>query len=275
MNSSMIKAMNSMNAYQSKIDAISDNVANMNTVGYKRKSTVFEDLLNNTKAQPEGFEQDGRLSPLGFNQGWGSRVAGFTTDFTQGALNQSNVLTDIAIEGNALFEIIVDDAGTAAFTRDGSFQLSINEAGQAILTTDQGYAVSGIRPDGTTGPLVIPNGYTMQVQNDGTVLAVNNNETLQVGRINLVKPVRPDALTQIADNLFAVSPNLNRDDVVARIIPDGGNNLNLRQGYVEQSNVDMTTEMTELVRVQRAYQLAARALTSSESMMQLANNLRA
>lgn len=106
------------------------------------------------------------------------------------------------------------------------------------------------------------------------MLAVNNSETINVGSINVVNAVRPDAMTAIADNLYAISAGLNADEVVAPIIPGTNNKVAIRQGYLEQSNVDMATEMTDLVRVQRAYQLAARALSSSETMMQLANNLR-
>ena len=274
MNNSMINAINSMNAYQNKINTISDNVANQNTVGYKSKSTVFDDLLTTTKDQPQAFGLDGRLTPLGFNQGWGSRVTGISTDFSQGSLNQTGVLTDMAIEGNALFEIIADDAGTKAYTRDGSFQISMNAAGQGVLTTSEGYPVSGTLADGSTGPIIIPQGHSMQIQTDGTVLAVNNAGTINVGSIHIVKAVRPDAMTAIADNLYAVSAGLNVEEVVARLIPNSNNKVAIRQGYLEQSNVDMTTQMTDLVRVQRAYQLAARALSSSDTMMQLANNLR-
>ncbi|GIP19065.1 flagellar basal-body rod protein FlgG [Paenibacillus montaniterrae] len=275
MNSSMIKALNSMNSYQMKMDVISDNVANFNTVGYKKKSTVFEDLLNNTKTQPQDFALDGRLTPLGFNQGWGSRVTGLVTDFTQGTLNATGVLTDLAIEGNALFEVQVDAAGTTAYTKDGSFQISLNQAGAAVLTTSQGYPVVGTLPDGSQGSIIIPDGYAMKVQADGSVLGVTETgESIALGRINLVQPVRPDALVQVADNLFAVATGANADEAVLQVIPNTENRLAVRQGYLEQSNVDYSTEMTDLLKVQRAYQLAARALSSSDTMMQLANNLR-
>lgn len=275
MNSSMIKALNSMNSYQMKMDVISDNVANFNTVGYKKKSTVFEDLLNNTKTQPQDFALDGRLTPLGFNQGWGSRVTGLATDFTQGTLNATGVLTDLAIEGNALFEVQVDAAGTTAYTKDGSFQISLNQAGAAVLTTSQGYPVVSTLPDGSQGSIIIPDGYAMKVQADGSVLGVTETgESIALGRINLVQPVRPDALVQVADNLFAVATGANADEAVLQVIPNTENRLAVRQGYLEQSNVDYSTEMTDLLKVQRAYQLAARALSSSDTMMQLANNLR-
>lgn len=274
MNSSLIIAMNSMSAYQNKMDIISDNVANIDTVGYKKKNSIFADLLNNTKQQPESFELEGRLSPNGFTQGWGSRVAAMVNDFTQGTLKETQMLTDIAIQGRGLFEIQVDEAGTTAYTRDGSFQISLDAAGQGILATTQGYPVIATLADGSQGRIVIPEGYTMQVQPDGTVLAANELETITLGRINVVDPIRPEAMTQVADNLFAVSDGLNVDDVLQRIIPGENNNLSLKQGYLEQSNVDLTIEMTDLVRAQRAYQLASRALSSSDTMMQISNNLR-
>lgn len=274
MNSSMIKALNSMNSYQMKLDTIADNVANSNTVGYKKKSTVFEDLLTNTKNQPESFGLDGRRSPLGFNQGWGSRVTGISTDFSQGTFNETGVLTDLAIEGNALFEVQVDE-GTTAYTRDGSFQISINAAGEAVLTTSQGYPVVATLPDGTQGRIVIPDGYSMQVLSNGSVNAVNElGDTIALGQIRLVEAARPDALVQAADNLFVVAPGVDAAQAVAQIQPDAVNRLAIRQGYLEQSNVDISTEMTDMIKVQRAYQLAARALSSSDTMMQLANNLR-
>jgi len=274
-NSSMIKALNSMNSYQMKLDLIADNVANSNTVGYKKKSAVFEDLLNTVKEQPDSFALDGRKAPLGFNQGWGSRVTGIATDFTQGTMKETGILTDLAIEGNALFQVQVDAAGTAAYTRDGSFQISINEAGEAILTTSQGYPVVATLPDGTQGRIVVPEGYAMQVQADGSVNAVDElGAAIPLGRIRLVEAVRPDALVQAADNLFALAAGVDADQAVAEVVPNTDNRLAIRQGYVEQSNVDLSTEMTDMIRVQRAYQLAARALSSSETMMQIANNLR-
>ncbi|MCM3635244.1 flagellar hook-basal body protein [Paenibacillus camelliae] len=275
MNSSMIKALNSMNSYQMKLDLIADNVANSNTVGYKKKSAVFEDLLNTVKEQPDSFALDGRKAPLGFNQGWGSRVTGIATDFTQGTMKETGVLTDLAIEGNALFQVQVDAAGTAAYTRDGSFQISINEAGEAVLTTSQGYPVVATLPDGSQGRIVVPEGYAMQVRADGSVNAVDEiGDTIPLGRISLVEAVRPDALVLAADNLFALAAGADADQAVAEVIPNTDNRLAVRQGYVEQSNVDLSTEMTDMIRVQRAYQLAARALSSSETMMQIANNLR-
>jgi len=273
MNSSLIIAMNSMSAYQNKIDTIADNTANVDTVGYKRKIASFSDLLNNTTSQPEDFYKDGRLTPLGFTQGWGARIASILTDFEQGALQATDVSTDFAIEGRALFEVIADNEGTVAYTRDGSFQISMNAQGEAVLTTSQGMPVRATLEDGSQGSIVIPNGYAIQVGIDGTVRATNGEETLNLGQINLISPVRPDMMTQVADNLFAVADGINAQDVVQRVFA-GENGITIRQGYLEKSNVDLTTELTDLVRAQRAYQLAARALSSTDTLMQISNNLR-
>ncbi|MEK3883928.1 flagellar hook-basal body protein [Paenibacillus sp. PL2-23] len=278
MNASMINAMVSMNALQQKLDLISDNIANVNTVGYKKKEATFEDLLNNAKRQPEAFSQPGRLSPLDFNQGWGAKMTMIQPNLTQGPMKATDAKTDLAIEGNALFEVVVDEAGTRAYTRNGAFQLTVNANGDTILATEEGYPVVALVPDGNgnlvEGNLVLPQGYEMKVNDDGSVLGVSSEGTIALGSIKLLQASRPAGLTAVADNLFAIAAGINVDDVVQQIVPNDDNRIAVRQGYLEQSNVELTDEMTELITVQRAYQLAARALTSSDTMMGLANTMR-
>lgn len=278
MNASMINAMVSMNALQQKLDMISDNIANMNTVGYKKKEATFEDLLNNVKRQPETFNQPGRLSPLDYNQGWGARMTMIQPNLSQGAMTATGLDTDLAIEGNALFEVIVDGAGNRAYTRNGAFQLTLNANGDTILATAEGYPVVANVTDAdgnmAEGNLVIPEGYTLRVNADGSVQGISSDGTINLGSIKLLQATRPAGLTAVADNLFAIAEGINVDDVVQQILPDGDNRIALRQGYLEQSNVELTDEMTELISVQRAYQLAARALSSSDTMMGLANTMR-
>ncbi|MFD0590630.1 flagellar hook-basal body protein [Paenibacillus sp. GCM10027627] len=279
MNASMINAMVSMNALQQKLDLISDNIANLNTVGYKRKEATFEDLLNNVKAQPESFNQPGRRTPLDFNQGWGTRMSMIQPNLSQGPLTGTGLGTDLAIEGNALFEVEVDGAGNRAYTRNGAFQLTMAANGDTILATEEGYPVVAVITDAngnrTEGNIVVPEGYSLKVNADGSVLGVSSEGTINLGSIKLLQASRPAALTAVADNLFTIADGINVDDVVQEITPDLDNRIALRQGYLEQSNVQMTDEMTELINVQRAYQLAARALSSSETMMGLANTMRA
>ncbi len=269
----MINAMVSMNGLQVKLDMIADNMANANTAGYKRKQGSFEDLLTTLKQQPQGFAQPGRLTPLGLNQGWGSRLVAARTDFAQGSLQQTDQPYDVALTGDALFEVMTDGAGGRAYTRDGAFQTVLDGEGNRILTTQNGYPVSAA--NGTR--IVIPAAErSVRIERDGRVVGLSDGgaET-QLGRIAVVRAIKPELLEQTADNLFAVPAGMNRTDVVEDVVPDAGNGIALKQGFIEQSNVNMTDEMTELMSVQRAYQLSARALTSSDTMMGLANNLRA
>lgn len=280
MNSSMINAMVSMNGLQQKLDLLADNIANVNTVGYKRKEATFEDLLNNIKRQPDAFSQLGRLTPMNFNQGWGSKMTMVQPNLSQGPMQGTDKETDIAIEGNALFEVEVDSAGNRAYTRNGAFQLTVGANGDTILATEDGYPIVANVRDAETGNvvegnIVVPQGYSLRVNPDGTVLGVSSARTIELGSIKLLQASRPAALTAVSDNLFVIADGINVGDVVQEIVPDSENLISLRQGYLEQSNVELTDEMTELINVQRAYQLAARALSSSDTMMSLANGLRA
>ncbi|CAM3348359.1 flagellar hook-basal body protein [Paenibacillus lupini] len=274
MNSSMINASVSMNALQQKLDMLADNIANVNTVGYKRKEATFEDLLNNTRRQPEEFNQPGRLTSLNFNQGWGSRLSMIQPNLQQGTIKTTDKDTDLAIEGDALFEVMVNGDGDRAYTRSGSLQLTVDANGDTILATAEGYPVMASTAAGE-GPLVLPNGYQLRVNPDGTAQGVaKDGSTIELGSIKLVQATRPSALTLVADNLYEIADGINVADVLQNVTPSGDNGIALRQGALEQSNVNLGDEMTELINVQRAYQLAARALTSSDTMMGLANSLR-
>lgn len=274
MNSSMINASVSMNALQQKLDMMADNIANVNTVGYKRKEATFEDLLNNTRTQPQAFNQPGRLTNLNFNQGWGSRLAMIQPNLQQGTIKTTDKDTDLAIEGNALFEVVVNGEGDRAYTRNGALQLTVTANGDTILATPEGYPVIANTAAGE-GPLVVPNGYKLRVNPDGTAEGVaRDGSTIELGSIKLVQATRPAALTLVDDNLYEIADGINVADVLQNVTPDGENGIALRQGALEQSNVNLGDEMTELINVQRAYQLASRALTSSDTMMGLANGLR-
>lgn len=282
MNSSMINAMVTMNGLQQKLDLLSDNIANSNTVGYKRKEASFADLLQTMYSQPDDFEQPGRMTSLGFNQGWGARLSSVETNFQQGVLKETGIKTDFAINGDAMFEVSVNDGADTAYTRSGAFQLTPSASGDTILATEQGYPVIGQVYDKTLGQYVdttitVPKNYTITVASDGTIKAASpDGDTLvDLPRLKLAQATRPSALTATEDNLFMLQPGLNADEVMQQVQPDDENGIVVQQGYLEQSNVDLTNEITELISVQRAYQLAARALTSSDTMMGLANNMRA
>ncbi|WP_219834427.1 flagellar hook-basal body protein [Paenibacillus sp. R14(2021)] len=273
MNNSMITAMMSMSGLQQKLDLLSDNIANVDTVGYKRKVGTFEDLLTTLKQQPEAFNQPGRLTPLGFNQGWGSRLTMVQPDFSQGPMKQTDGPLDVAIEGNALFEVKVDDAGHLGYTRGGSFQTTFTKNGINILTTKEGYPVSSA--DGSSIEIP-PEVKEFRIDASGNVIGtMPSGEIVPLGQLKLVQVDKPSLITQVADNLFAIADGVNKADVIHTVTASAESKIAIKQGFLEQSNVVLTDEMTELIGVQRAYSLSARALTSSDTMMGLANNLRA
>lgn len=281
MNNSMISAMVSMGGIQHKLDTISDNMANSNTIGYKSKKSSFEDLLTKVQSHEPGMKQAGRATPLGFTLGWGSRMSGITEDMTQGSLKTTDVPTDLALEGNALFEIALDDKGNRAWTRDGSFKLSLaeNDASYGYLTTNQGQMV--LKTDGT--PIAIPNGYHMKIDATGLITAAmpDGSDPMGLGYIKVVEPKQPHLLKQTDNNLYVLPDGTAAaaaNTIVSAVnLADPANakkGIAVRQGTLEQSNVNLADEMVDLMQVQRAYQLMARALTSSDTMMGLANNLR-
>ncbi|MFF2483686.1 flagellar hook-basal body protein [Paenibacillus sp. NPDC058071] len=275
MNSSLINAMVSMNGYQMKLDMLADNMANVNTVGYKRKESTFEELLATMSKQPDKFQKDGRLTQLGLTQGWGSRMSLVVPNLEQGSIKETGLDGDLAIEGNAMFEVMTDDAGTRGYTRNGSFLLTVKGNGDTILATAEGYPVIATRGPGNDGPIVMPKDHKLRVKEDGTVQGIApDGSIVNLGILKMSRVLRQESLTQVADNLYAVAGGITLTDVLQEIVPSSDNGVAIRQGALEQSNVNLTDEVTELITVQRAYQLASRALTSSDMMMGLANSLR-
>ncbi len=213
MNNSMINSSVSMHSLQQKLDILSNNIANVNTNGFKKKEASFEDVLTNVKAQPEGFRQQGRFSPLGFNQGWGSKLVQIQTNLAQGPIQSTGNVTDFAIQGDGLFEVSVskvDENGNQVFqpawTRNGAFSLSPDAAGGTVLTTKEGHFITGV--DGN--PIRVPTGFRPVVEQNGTIKGYNEQDPsaapLNLGQIKLVRVVRPQLLQDVGDNLYAI-PN--------------------------------------------------------------------
>lgn len=279
MNNSMISAAASMGSLQQKLDILADNIANLNTSGYKRKDAVFEDILTSVQPHKDDFLLPGRRSPLGFTQGWGARIVSQTLDLTQGPLQQTNSSTDVAIEGNALFELRAGNAlnGDRVFTRQGAFELVPTGNGTRMLMTNTGYPV--VASNGTADTFVeVPDDYELVVGADGGIMAKSRDglTVLDLGTLKLVEVTKPDLLQSVGDNLYGVPDNVDVGDVVQVVaaMPGQDGGVSIRQGFLEQSNVDLTSEMADLITVQRAYQLNARALSSSDQMMQMATDLR-
>lgn len=287
MNHSMINASVSMHALQQKLDMLSNNIANVNTTGYKRKEASFQDVLTSVKQQPRGFEKEGRLSPLGYNHGWGARLVSAQLNLAQGSLQATESPLDLAIEGNGLFEIntFTRDADNnlvpnTVWTRNGSFEVTpSNDPANPdmFLSTKDGQYVVGA----DNNPIRIPVDHRVQIQIDGRVLAYSEIDKLaapvDMGQIKMVRVIRPQLLQQLGDNLYGLPNGITDREEVLQTVTDNNNLIDpitVRQGFLEHSNVALADEMTDLLQVQRAFQMNSRAVTSADTMMGIANNLR-
>jgi flagellar basal-body rod protein FlgG len=292
MNHSMINAGVTMNSLQRKLDLIAYNLANLNTAGYKRQDASFDDLLTSIKAQ-QNKTLPGRLTPPVLPIGSGARLTGIKLDLSEGSLTATGNPLDLALQGDVLFEIGVpavvqgEDgepqiAYEAAWTRNGAFRLSPvgDEGGNVMLTNASGYPVLDVGG----APIVVPAGSDVTVDRLGNVLVKTpeQDEPALYTTLKLVRVTRADLLEAKGENLYAYPAELMEPAVRATLteeidlnFPDAEQSgIAVLSGHLESSNVDLITEMTELINVQRAYQLNARALASSDEMMSIANRLR-
>lgn len=290
MNSSLINSAASMSGLQRRMDIIAHNIANVNTVGYKRKEATFQDILTSRKQQLDDMQLPGRLTPLGLTEGWGSRLSKQLVDMSQGFLQATDNPTDIALQGDAMFELAVplldgdgqpiiengEPAYQATWTRYGSFKLTsiLDDPDNMYLTTEDGQLVLGA--DGER--IAIPQNHRLSIDQNGKITAYNHlDEAVPAGQLRLVKVLNPQLLESLGEHHFGLPANVERDvafltlDDAEAVALEG---IGVRQGFLEQSNVSMVNEMTELISIQRSYQMSARALSSADTMMNLANNLR-
>ncbi len=275
-------AASGLYAQQAKLDLIGNNIANVNTTGYKSTNAQFAELLRSEMSQPDENQLTGRLSDPGLRIGNGVRGAYLAPSFAQGNLQQTNNPLDLAIEGEGFFTVQVPIPGQAGqfetvFTRTGKFQMDAN----GVIVTDAGHRVLAENRE----PIQIPEelrGREISVAGNGDVTVQTDAGTELVGTINLVLVRNAAAnLKPIGDNLYRSSnpdPNYNplEDSLIYLVEPDDLARVgSVRQGVLEMSNVDMPQEMTELIQVQRAFQLNARSVQTVDAMMGMANNLRA
>lgn len=296
MNPSMMNAVMSMQGLQKKIDLISNNVANVGTTGYKKQEVTFYDVLTTTKRQLDDFGLEGRRSPLGLTEGWGTKLARTQLNMAQGSLKKTDLPLDLALEGNALFEIseirrdnegepILDDNGDSeldrVWTRDGAFELSSlpNDPDNVYLTTKTGRLVRGLDNE----PIAVPRQHAITIDANGNILAQNEidiyAEPILVGQLKIVRVLRSQMLEKVGDQQFKVAGGVENIENVLEVLDLNQRDFDVdsiavRQGFLEQSNVDLTVELTDLITAQRSLQFSARALSSSDQMMDITNRLR-
>lgn len=248
-------AKTGMEGQQTKLDAISHNLANVGTYGYKRGNVVFEDLMYQNLRQTGGATSEQTQLPTGLQIGLGVRAAAISRNFSQGSLQQTEGNLDVAIEGNGFFQITMPD-GTTGYTRDGSFQLDAN--GQ--LVTNAGYTVQ-------PGITVPPNARSVTIARDGSVSVTVPGDTApqKLGQLQLATFVNAPGLEPLGGNLFAEStasgaPNTGTPGEIGL--------GTVRQGFIETSNVNVVEELVNMIATQRAYELNSKAVTTSDQMLQ-------
>ncbi|HUC67252.1 MAG TPA: flagellar basal-body rod protein FlgG [Stellaceae bacterium] len=254
-------AATGMMAQQTNVEVIANNIANQNTTGFKEQRPEFQDLLYQTERRGGANSSDNNtIVPVGVQIGIGVQTAAVYRINTQGNLAQTGNPLDLAIQGNGYFQVLQPD-GTIAYTRDGSFQLS--PTGE-IVTAD-GYVVEpGITiPQNTTSISVNSSG---QVQ--AQVAGQTNPQT--VGQLQLANFANPDGLNAIGNNLYLQTQASGQP-----VTGDPGTTAfgTVNQGMLETSNVDIVSEITNLITAQRAYEMNSKVIQSSDQMMQTLNQI--
>jgi len=253
MNLSLYSAATGMEAQQLNLNTIANNLANVNTTGFKRSKIEFQDLLYQKPRSAGAEAAGGNVIPTGIEIGNGSRVAATSKVFTQGQVTQTGKELDIAIQGDGFFEVQRPD-GTTAYTRDGAFKL--NASGQ-VVTSDGLPVLSGFQavPTGTTSISIAETG-------EVTVEGASGSETY---RISLTRFANPAGLKSLGGNLY--------EETNASGTPEQGNPGEqgfgqVLQRYLEGSNVNIVEEMVNLIVAQRAYEINSKSIQTSDEMLQ-------
>ncbi|MBU9710596.1 flagellar hook-basal body protein [Evansella tamaricis] len=276
MNQAMITSATTMGQLQHKLDVTSNNLANMNTTGYKRRDVSFQDLLFQQVNNQQVLSQEvGRSTPYGIRVGSGAALAQTALRLDQGALQTTGRTLDVALtEKDYFFEISPAEDGTRRFTRDGAFYLSPNPEvpGENHLVNHKGdYVLSSA---GT--PITLPAQYRdITITEDGSIVVTGlDGESQTVSQMQVLQITKPQLLNALGENNFGFPDlgelGLGMDDV----LNETAGTAVFRQGALEMSNVDMGQEMTEMLLAQRNYQFNARAISITDQMMGLVNNIR-
>jgi flagellar basal-body rod protein FlgG len=249
---------------QANIDTISNNLANVNTAGYKKMRADFEDLIYQTIKVAGTPATEDTVIPVGIQMGHGVKLADTQRVFSQGSLQNTEVPTDVAIQGEGFFRIQMYD-GTWAYTRNGNFK--VDETGR--LVTSNGYWVL---PDIIMPENFLPN--TITVTQDGRVSVVVpqiDDEPIQIGQMELYRFPNPVGLTAIGENLFKVT-NASGEAIPGRPGFEGMGTL--AHKFLEMSNVAVVREMVDLIVAQRAYEFNSRTIQTSDNMLGTATSLK-
>lgn len=257
--SSLWVAKTGLDAQQTRMDVISNNLANANTTGYKSARASFQDLVYQNLRQPGGQTTEQTQSPTGLMLGTGVRVVGSEKLFTQGNIEQTGNALDVAIQGRGFLQVTMPD-GTIAYTRDGS--LHQDENGQIV--TANGYALDP--------PISIPaNAQSITIGSDGTVSVSLSGQAAnqQIGTVQLADFINPAGLQPNGDNLYLETASSGSP----QIGQPGLNGLGtLASASLESSNVNVVEQMVDMIQTQRTYEMNSKAVSAADSMLQFLTN---
>ncbi len=254
-------AASGMKAQQTNLDVIANNLANVNTTGFKKERAEFQDLLYQIDREPGAPVEPGSTVPTGIQVGVGSRVAGTDRLMGQGTVQVTDNPLDLMIQGKGFFQVAMPD-GTTAYTRAGSFK--VDSQGQVV--TSDGYLLEP--------PITVPeDALEIAVGENGTVSVktAGNSAFQEIGQIELARFVNPAGLLAVGRNLF-----LETDASGAPFIGNPGEDGmgSLVQGSLEMSNVQVVDEMVSLIVAQRAYEASSKAVQAADDMLGIANTLK-
>jgi flagellar basal-body rod protein FlgG len=253
MNLSLYSAATGMEAQQMNLDTIANNLANVNTPGFKRSKIEFQDLLYQKPRAAGADAGGGNMVPTGIEIGNGTRVASTAKDFTQGQLTSTGGNLDLALQGDGFYEVQQSD-GTTSYTRDGSFKL--NASGQ-VVTSDGLPVLSGFQsiPVGTTSINVSQNG----------MVSIQSASGTQTFQLTLARFANPSGLQSLGGNLYSETTASGTAETGQPGVQGFGT---IMQGYEESSNVNLVSEMVSLITAQRAYEINSKSIQASDEMLQ-------
>jgi flagellar basal-body rod protein FlgG len=247
-------ARTGMDAHQTQLDVITNNLANVSTNGFKRARAVFEDMLYQTIRQPGALNTQQNTIPSGLQIGTGVRPVATERIHTQGNLQQTSNSLDVAVQGEGFFQIQMPD-GTLSYTRDGAFQ----KDAQGVLVTSSGFPV---QPQ-----ITIPgDAISLTIGRDGVVSALQAGQSAptQIGQLQLATFVNTGGLQSVGENLFVETAS---SGTPTPNTPGSNGAGLLNQGFVETSNVNVVEELVNMIQTQRAYEINSKAITTSDQML--------
>jgi len=265
---SMYSGVSGMRGFQTKLDVIGNNIANVNTVGFKAGRVMFQDILSQTVGGVTAPEEGARGGVNPRQIGLGVSIASIDTIHTPGSAMTTNIATDLRIDGDGFF-VVSPDGETQFLTRAGNFTLD----GNRQLVTAEGYFVLG--QDGA--PIVLEEEITaFTISQTGEIIGVTADGQVEAGFLGIATAVNPAGLEKIGGNMYRMTVNANPDGELELFLAgdaEAGTG-SIISGQLEMSNVDLTAEFTEMIVAQRGFQANSRIITTSDEILQEVVNLK-